>query len=157
MARNPSFPVTLAVDWHSGTSYVNIGQIRDVSGPGISRNSIEVPADHDATNNYLEFFPGMTDPGEITFDINVDFSGAVGTAQVLTPAGTSILGSFKDDYNCSTLPGWRYRNTGICAGTADWTFEGFVTGFEYSGGAVEGSVEASVTVKISGEPTLSVS
>lgn len=155
MARNPSFPVTIAVDWAGGTGYVNVGQVRDVEGPNIERNVIDIPADHDQTNNFLNFFAGMANAGEVTFPINLDFNGALGSAHI-GAAGTGLLGSFDQDYNCTTFPAWRYRNTGICAGTADWTFDGFVTGFEYAGGAVEGSVEATITIKVNGKPTLTV-
>lgn len=151
MTRHPTFGASLGVDYAGGTSYVDIGQVADIGGPNISRGSIEAPVDHDQTNNYKEFFPGVADGGEITFALNLDPSNSTH----IGAQGTGLLGSFEDTEQC-TLPTWEYQAPGMCGGTATWTFEGFVTGMDNDMGAVEGSMKADLTIKITGKPTLAV-
>ena len=153
MTRHPSFPVTLKVDWTGGTGYATtIGQPRDVEGPPITRNEIEVPADHDLPDNYLLVFPGVSSAGEIAFPINLDPS----MAPHVEGQGTGILGSFEDLYNGTSLPRFQYQNTGMEGGTATLVFRGFFKTFEMSFGKVEGSMEANCAIRISGKPTLTV-
>lgn len=151
MTRHPSFGASLGVDYAGGTAYVDIAQVRDIAGPTPSRESIEVPPDHDITDNYKEYFPGSTDPGEVTFSLNLD----PGTARHVGASGTGLLGSFEDTEQC-TLPAWQFQAPGMCGGTATWTFDGFVTGMDFDMGAVEGSMAADLTIKISGKPALAV-
>jgi hypothetical protein len=152
MTRHPTFGAVLSVDWAGGTSYTKIGQVGDIDGPNKSRNEIEVPGDHDLTDNHLKYFAGLSDGGELTFALNLDPN----SNQHVGSAGTGLLGSFKDQYNGTQLPAWEYRAEGMQGGTATWTFDGFVTGFEPSMGQVEGSMMADVTVKVSGVPVLTI-
>lgn len=151
MTRSPTFGAALSVDWAGGTSYADIGQVGDIGGPNISRASIEVPVDHDMTDNYKEFFPGVADGGEVTFALNLDPSDSAHVGA----SGTGLLGSFEDTEQC-TLPAWQFQAPGMCGGTATWTFDGFVTAMNNDMGAVEGSMQADLTIKISGKPTLTV-
>lgn len=152
MTRHPSFPCTLGVDYSGGDTYALIGQVRDIEGPSISRNEIEVPPDHDMPNNYMQYFAGIADGGELSFSINLDPN----RANHIGAQGTGLLGSFEDLYAGTAIPAWEYVNKGMQGGTATWTFKGFVTAFEPDMGAVEGSMEADVSVKISGKPTLTM-
>jgi len=151
MARHPTFGASLAVDYAGGTSYGDIAQVGDISGPNISRESIEVPADHDQANNYKTFFPGIADGGEVTFALNLDPSNGTHVGA----SGTGLLGSLEDTDACN-LHAWRFTAGDLCGGTAIWTFDGFVTGFNTEMGAVQGSMTAELTIKISGKPTLAV-
>ena len=155
MTRHPSFPVTLKVDWTGGTAFATattIGQPRVIEGPGITRNEIEVPPDHDLPDNYKIYFPGVSDAGEVTFPLNLDPSMA---SHVEGP-GTGILGSFEDLYNGTTLPNFQYQITGMEGGTATLVFPGFFTNFEMSTGKVEGSMEANCTIRLGRKPALTV-
>lgn len=154
MTRMPTFGASLGVDWAGGTSYTDIGQVADISGPNISRGSIEVPADHDQDDNYKTFFPGVADGGEVTFALNLDPTGGAASVHV-GAVGTGLLGSFESVDPC-TLPAWQFQCPGMCGGTATWTFDGFVTAMNHDMGAVEGSMKADLTIKISGKPTLAV-
>lgn len=156
MTRHPSFGATLGVDWDGGTGYATIGQVRDIEGPNLSRNDIEVPPDHDqasTADNFMLHFPGVSDAGQVTFPINLDPKRAAHVGA----AGTGLLGSFTDTYNGTSLPRWQYQNTGMEGGTATWVFRGYVAENGFNMGAVEGSMEAEITVQISGKPTLTVS
>lgn len=151
MTEHATFGASLSVDFAGGTAYADIGQVGDIGGPNISRNSIEVPATHDQTDNYKAFFPGVADGGEVTFALNLDPSDSVHVGA----SGTGLLGSVESTDQC-TLPAWQYQAPGMCGGTATWTFDGFVTAFNTDIGAVEGSMKADLTVKVSGKPTLTV-
>ena len=153
MTRHPTFGVSLGVDFAGGTSYSDIGQVRDIEGPGLEREAIQVPPDHDMTgNNMVQFYPGVPVPGALTFSLNWD-------PKMTEHAGattTGLWGSFNGHYNGNTLPAWQYQNPHIAGGTATFTFDGFVQSFTPNMGAVHGSTEAEVTVQISGRPVLTV-
>lgn len=152
MTRHPTFGAELSVDWSGGTGYVKIGQVRDIGGPSLSRNDIEVPGDHDQPDNFLKFFAGLSNGGEVSFPLNLDPS----MDDHVGGAGTGLLGSFEDTYNGTALPKWQYQNGAMQGGTATWVFDGFVTAFEPDMGGVESSMQAEVTIKVSGKPTLTV-
>jgi hypothetical protein len=131
-----------------GTSYSAVGQVKDISGPNISRGTIDV-TDHDSADGYREFLPGLADGGEVSFTIGWDPNEAI-HQQI---GGTGLLGDFEED-GCN-MPAWQLElNT--CTGTAIWTFDGFLTGFS-PGAPVEGELTADVGVKVNGKPTLTVS
>lgn len=148
MTRYPSFGATLAVDFHGGTTYRDIAQVRDIGGPTIGRESIEVPPDHDQPDNYKEFFPGVADAGELTFAINLDPESGTHVGAM----GSGLLGSF-EQVKGTGLPRWRFQGPGMSSGTAMWVFRGFITAMDFDTGAVEGSMAADLTVKVSAKPT----
>ena len=152
MTRHPSFNASLGFDPAGGTAYTDIAQVGDISGPNISRESIEVPVDHDMPDNYKQFFPGVADGGEVTFALNLD----VQDTDHVGASGTGLLGSFEETHDDCELPAWQFQCPAACGGTATWTFDGFVTGMDFNMGAVEGSMTADLTIKISGKPTLAV-
>lgn len=152
MTHHPSFPCTLGVDWHGGTSYAGIGQVRDIEGPTIEREEIEVAPHHELADNYKLYFPGVSDAGELTFPVNLDPNSAAHVGA----EGTGLLGSFEKVYNGTSLPAWEFMNKGMDGGTATWTFKGFPTAFDFNMGEVEGYQEGEITVKLSGKPTLTI-
>jgi len=148
LTHHPSFGAALSVDYAGGTTYTAIGQVQDISGPNITRGTVDV-TDHDSTSGYREYLAGLPDAGDLTFSIGWSpVDAAHGTA-----AGTGILSDFLDE-QC-TMTTWQL-SMNICTGTAIWTFDGFLTGFSPSY-PVEGQNTAAVSVKISGVPTLTMS
>lgn len=147
MVHHPSFGAAIAVDYAGGTAYTALPQVRDITGPGISRGSTDVTT-HDSPDGWREFLPGLPDGGEISFEVSWD----PGTATHKQTAGTGFLGDF-DSTGC-TIPAWQFTLP-VCTGTAIWTFDAFYTGAE---GAVpvEGELIQSLTAKITGKPSLAV-
>ena len=148
MSHHPSFGSVLKWDAAGGSSYTAIGQVQDISGPSISRGTVDV-SDHDSASGYREYLPGLADGGDLTFTIGWD--------PATTPhkqAASGLIGNFELD-GC-TMTTWEYT-LNLCAGTgtAIWTFTGFLTAFAPSA-PVEGQNTAAVTVKISGKPLLTV-
>jgi hypothetical protein len=151
MTRHPSFNTTIGWDAAGGTSYVTIGQVKDISGPSITRDTFEV-TDRDVTGNYKEFWGGYSDGGELTFDINWD---PLNEKTHGTAAGTAMLTNLEETDMCAAKAAWRVQMD-LCGGTATWTFDGILSGFEMS--SPENDVlGSSVSVKVSGKPTLVVS
>lgn len=152
MTRHPSFQATLGVDWASGTGYVTIGQVRDIAGPEISRDAIPVPFDHSmASGDYELNFAGIPRAGNLTFSINLDPKSTIHSQD----AG-GLAESFDDYYNGTSLPAWQYQCPAMTGGTATWTFDAFAQQMNYNMGAVQGSMEADLIVKISGKPMLTI-
>lgn len=123
----------------TGSTYVTIANVSDISGPDRSREAIEVTA-HDSADQYREYAKGLKDGGSVELTLNYD------------PANTthSALDSdFEEDdvrsYQVVILPGEANEYT--------WQFSALITdlGDEFP---VDDKMERSVTVKISGKPTL---
>lgn len=143
MGHHPSFGAALAWDPAGGTSYVTVGQVKDINGPSLTRSTIDV-TDHDSTDGFREFVSGLVDPGEISFTIGYDNGNAQHAALLTNMASDSC-----------TMAAWQLT-LNVCSGTAVWTADGFVTGFAPST-PIEGENTVAVTVKVSGKPVLTVS
>jgi hypothetical protein len=148
MAVHAGYLGALAWDPAGGTSYTNIAKIRDLTGPSISRNSIEV-VDRSQTTFYNQYIGGRVDPGSISFDITWDPILDTTHAQA---TGTGLLSDFETT-QCDQAA-WRWQLDG-CGGTATFTFDGFLESFEASA-PMEDVLTASLSVKISGKPTLAI-
>ena len=121
-----------------GTAYVNV---MDISGPGLSADTEDVTS-HDSTGAWEEVIVTILRSGEVTFDIaydpaNATHKNAAGglIADFVSRASTTFTLVFPD------------------TGATEWAFTAFVTGFEPTA-PVGGSLTASVTMKLTGQPTL---
>lgn len=124
-------------DDSSPGAFVEVGYITNISGPGMSRDAVDV-TNSNSPNGYREFIGGLRDGGELSFDI----------VFVPNSAGiTALLAEYDRDQasNCKiTLPG---------ATAYAWTFDGICTGFEPAA-PMDDKMTASVTFKVSGKPAL---
>lgn len=141
MSKLAAIGVKLVFD-PAGTP-VEIAQLLDVSGPGISTDTIDVTT-HDSAGAHREFLAGLVDAGEINLDMVFDHE-----ASQSTPAGT--LGLMESKSKDRTTNTWEIRMKG---GTNDTyrRFSGIVTSFNPEN-PVEGSINASATIKLSGQIT----
>lgn len=112
-----------------------IAQVRDITGPGLSLDTIDVTT-HDSTDAWREFIAGLKDGGEVSLDIVFDPDNASQT-------------NFRTDLDARTINTWSITLTD--SSPAIITFSALVTEFEPSM-AVEDELSASVTLKITGEP-----
>ena len=142
MAHHPSFGAALAWDVVGGAAYAAIGQVKDISGPSISRGTVDV-TDHDSTDGWREFIGGLVDGGEVSFIVAHDRGNAQHTA---------LWTSLSSD-TC-TVPAWQLT-LNVCSGSAVWTFDGFLTGLSPST-PVEGENTWEIAVKVTGKATLAV-
>ena len=69
MASNATAGVgTLFRRW-SGTAWVNIAEVNSITGPSMSRETIDVTS-LDSTGGYREFIASFKDPGTISLNMN---------------------------------------------------------------------------------------
>lgn len=119
-------------DGASPEVFTAISEIKTFSGPGGSATVIDVT---DLSSSAKEKRMGLADEGQLSFTINYiptdDEHAALREARA-NRAETNFKLVFTDDSPSTT-----------------WSFSGFVTGFSVSG-AVDGVVEANVTIEITG-------
>ena len=115
---------------------VAIGQVRDISGPSLSKGVADVTS-ADSTKRYREFTSAMRDGGELGLTLVFDPSVAThGTAN------NGLLEVFENDTSASF-------DLIFTSGT--WMFLGHVTALEPAA-PYEDAVTASVTIKVTGVP-----
>jgi hypothetical protein len=141
MTKIHAFGTILAWDPAGGSSYTNIGQVTSISGPGLARETVDVTT-HDNTSMWRSFIKSLKDGGEISFDILYDPD--LGTHNY----ATGLLSDFGAD---SVIANFRLTFTDT--GPTQWLFPGIVTGFETTE-PIDDALKASITVKVSGAPTL---
>lgn len=112
-----------------------IAQVRDIGGPGVSMDTIDVTT-HDSTDAWREFIAGLKDGGEVSLDLVYDPDNA---SQTL----------LRTDLDARTVN--TYSITLTDATPATITFSCLVTAFEPSA-AVEDELGLSATLKVTGEP-----
>lgn len=116
--------------------FTTIANSTNISGPGLSRETIDVTA-HDSPDGWMEFLGGLKDPGEVSVDINYD------------PADhDTLVADFEDDDPRN------YRIVFPDTGQTTWSFPGIMTGFEPEA-PYDDKLAASLTFKVTGKPTLS--
>lgn len=69
MTKTFGYKSILAVTTTTGAA--EIGQIRSISGPGVSANDVDTTT-LDSSTNYRTFVCGLLDPGEVTFSCVYD-------------------------------------------------------------------------------------
>lgn len=142
--KHPSHGTTVSVDFAGGTSYTAVGQIDgDIQITSLSRGPIVVTA-HDDT--WVEKIAGIPDAGQLTFSVIFDPAEAI---------HEDFVTEF--DADACTLPAWQIVMN-VCTATvtsATWTFDGFLSGAPLVS-ALEGVHKMTLTVEISGEPTLTI-
>lgn len=135
MAQNAAFGTIIAID--NGGTYSTVAFVRDVSGPNLSLDTIEVTT-HASTGGWREFIPGLLDGGDVTLDLFLDVASAT------QGNSTGIL----SEITGRTVEG--FRITWPDASTA--VFNALVTSWQ-PGAVVDGAMTGSVTLKVTGAVT----
>lgn len=130
--------------YEDGASYRRVGYVKDVNGPGMKRDVVDV-TNHDSPNGFKEFLAGLADPGEVTFTINFDPTNA---SHNQTTGLMALLSEV-------TTRNWQLIMPIDASSGKKWgyTFAALVTGFEPKG-PVEEAITADVTLKVAGAVTL---
>ncbi|HRJ40832.1 MAG TPA: phage tail tube protein [Caldilineaceae bacterium] len=131
------FPVTLGT--YNGSTYDTIAGVRDIDGPGLSRDTVEVSS-RSSTNRWREFLAGMIDGGEVSFDIVYD------------PAETTHKNASTGLLALQVSGAATMFRMGLPA-SVNWDFTAIVTKFQPTA-PLEDALTASITFKITGQPTL---
>jgi predicted secreted protein len=141
MAKYTAYESALQVNT-SGSTYVEIAQVRDISGPSMSADAVEVTARD--TSKWRTFTPGLRDGGEVTFDIIYDPNLTSHSASNTTTGLVYFL------LNGTTKT---YRLVMSQAGGIYFQFSAIVTAFSPET-PLEDAMTASVTLKITGAVTV---
>ena len=137
MATSTGNGTVLAVNITS--TMTTIAQVSKIGGPKLERDSIEK---HDLSSTAKEFIAGLLDAGEVTFTIRYDPALPThATLYALTVSGATEAWQI-------TLP--------PALSDAEIPFNAFVTGFELTGMESDELVEAELTLKVTGAPTVTV-
>lgn len=120
--------------------FTTIFEVMDISGPGLARDTLEV-TNHSSPGSWEEFIAGVKRSGEVTFDVNY----------LPTTATHNATTGLIADMNNGTKRNFQlvFPN----AGNTTWAFTALVNGFEPAA-PVADVLRASVTLKLTGQPTL---
>jgi predicted secreted protein len=123
----------LRSDMESSPTFTELAGITSISGPGISREILDVTA-HDSADAYREFLGGVKDPGEVSVDVNYD------------PAVHDVWVDDLDD----TDP--RDYQLEFPEGTV-WAIKALLTSFEPTA-PFDDKLTASTSFKVTGKPVI---
>lgn len=127
-------------DGATAESFTTIAEVVNISGPALSTDTIDM-THHSSPGNWEESLASTLRSGEVTFDINYI------PAHATHDASTGLLADFLNRV---------VRNFKLVfpdAGNTTWSFAAVVTGFEPAA-PHDDKLSASVTLKVSGQPTL---
>lgn len=114
----------------SGSSYTDVAQVEDITGPSIKVDSVEV-TNQDSASAAKEFISGLIDAGELTFSI-----------VYLKTIVTAVYALIRTTYY------WKVTLTD----SSTWVCQGFLTAIE-PGVPVGDKIGVNFTVKFTGKPT----
>lgn len=121
-------------------SFVDIAELMDIDGPGLSQET-EDATTHNSVNRWVDKIVTVKDGGQITFDI------AYLPTESTHDGSTGLL----KDYNDGTLRNFKVIFPNSAQTT--WTVSAYVVGYNPTM-PVRGVLTASITLEVSGEPTL---
>lgn len=127
-------------DGASPEVFTTIAQVVSIGGPSLSLDPIDV-TNMSSEDGWKEAVGGLLDGGEISLEINYD------PAHVTHNASAGLIKDMEDR---------TVRNFQLVFSDSDntvWIIPALVTGFE-PGAPVDAKLSASVTLKVSGKPTL---
>lgn len=141
MAKYTAYESVLRVNTVT-TTFVDVGQVRDISGPSMTQDAVEVTARD--TNKWRAFTPGLRDGGEVTFDLIYDPTLSSHSATDTTTGLVYFL------LNGSTKT---FRL--VMSDTNYFSFSGIVTAFTPES-PLEDAMTASCTIKVTGAVSYNV-
>lgn len=118
-----------------------IAQVSNISGPGLSLDTDDVTT-HDSASGWEEVVGTILRSGEVTLDLVYDPNEATHKY-----ASGGLL------YDLASKTAQTFSIVFPSTATVTWSFSALVTGFEPSA-PVDGALTASVTLKLTGAPTL---
>jgi len=126
---------TLFRRWDGAGNWVNIAEINSITGPGMTRETIDVTS-LDSTGGYREFIGGFRDGGTVVLSMNYTRAG---------------LDTMKDDFESADLQDYEIVLPDAENTTVEFT--GLVTELPLTI-SPDDKVTQDVTIKISGEVTV---
>lgn len=121
-------------------TFTTIAEVQDTSGPSLELGTEET-THHTSPGGWKERVGTLLDAGEVSFDLN--FLPTHATHNPTTGLIADMVNRVKRNFQL-VFPD---------AGSTTWSFTALVTGFEPDE-PVEGKLTASVTLEVTGQPTL---
>jgi len=122
-------------------NFSTIAEVTNIGGPGLALDPLDVTS-HSSTNGWREFIGGLLDGGEVSLTVNYV------PTESTHDASTGLIA----DMAARTV-----RNFQLIfpdSGNTTWSFSALVTSCE-PGEPVDGQLTGEVTLKVTGQPTLS--
>lgn len=141
---NPNSEAIGAMGTYLRRNGTEIAEVTNISGPSFKAETIEVTHLR-SPGFWREYIGSLKDGGELTFDINMILANATHNAATGVLAGFNSNGAATRDTWDIVFPD---------AASTVWTMGGYITGYEVSDVAIDGKLSASITVQLSGKPTL---
>ncbi len=116
----------------NGSNWVNLAEINSITGPGMSRDTIDVTS-LDSTGGYREFITGFRNPGTVTLAMNFT---------------RDTYDLMKTDFESDSLQNYEILLSDV--ENTSLEFEGLVTELPLSIPA-DDKITADVTIQISGQ------
>jgi predicted secreted protein len=134
--------IELALTSVNGGTFYNLGEILSVTPPTRTMGTIDV-TNHNTTDYFREFLPGMIDPGTITFTANYVSSSSWASDLI-----TSVMAD-RAKINWKTT-----LSTGEAATSSQnvWYGNGYITNYQLLT-ANDQAVQYSVSIKLTAKPT----
>ncbi|MBA7515233.1 hypothetical protein ES705_07272 [subsurface metagenome] len=136
----PGYGAILAMDDQQAVDFTNIAEVVNFSGPTISADTEDV-THHESPGAYREKVVTLLNAGQVTFDLNFDPAGA--THNNVDGLLERLENRTVEDFMIT----WPDQAATV------WKFTAFVVGFEPDA-PVDGKLAASVSLEITGQPTL---
>jgi len=122
----------------------NVAEVFNVSGPSFSQTAVDT-THHTSTSRFRTFVPGFSDGGEVSFDIRYIPTDATHDET----ANTGLVGLF--GATSTTTFVLTFPDNGATS-NSNFSFDGIVTDLTPTAD-LDTSLDASVTIKVSGKPT----
>jgi len=119
-------------------NFTPIAEVQDIKPPSLGADTEEV-THQGSTDGWKEYIVTLLDAGEVSFDINF----------IPTEATHNASAGLMADFAARTKRNWKV----VFPDGTEWQFAAYVTAFE-ADAPVNGKLSASVTLKITGKPTL---
>ena len=119
--------------------FETIAEVTNINPPDTEGEDVKV-SHMESPGGFHEYIPGMQEGGEVSFTINLIPAH---------PTHNSTTGLAADKRTRATK-NWKIE---LAGNVATWAFSGYVKGFKVAI-PVDDKVAADVTIKVTGEPTL---
>lgn len=146
MAKERAFGTKILIRPVGSSTWNDIAQVKDISGPSMSKETIDVTT-HDSADSWIERLSGLKGGGAVSFEIEWDHVGGGPTPYAVLQAAFNDVGV---NYELAIMsPGGKV--IGFASAVANekcWRMAGTVTKIEPSfpvGGSLRQSFEFTVT------------
>ncbi|MFW6198562.1 MAG: phage tail tube protein [Acidobacteriota bacterium] len=124
-----------------GSTWTKVAQVINITGPGLNADT-EDATDHDSPGGFEEVLVTILRTGEVTLELHYD------PADPTHDASDGLISLWEN----RTEVEWRL--TFPDAANTEWTFDGYVISPGEPSAPHDGKLTSSVTIKVTGEPTL---